>query len=101
MITIVASNSLFALAKNHKEDKIMTVKLTNIIKMSNQIADNIGLHLDSDQAVDKVVNHIQLFWAKSMKHDLITYYQNDGNLLNEISQQATIRLVEIERENAK
>lgn len=46
-----------------------------------------------EQAVKNVVNHIQLFWAKSMKEGLITYFQNDGKLLNEISKQAAAQLV--------
>ncbi|WOH36574.1 formate dehydrogenase subunit delta [Thalassotalea fonticola] len=64
--------------------------------MSNQISDNIGLHLSAEQAVDKVVNHIQLFWAQSMKNDLIAYYKNDGQLLNELSKLATIKLAEMQ-----
>ena len=91
-----SDKSNICITKNHKEDIIMTAKLTNIIKMSNQISDNIGLHLTPDKAVDKVVNHIQLFWAKSMKEDLITYFQSDGRLLNEISKQAAAQLINIQ-----
>ncbi len=70
----------------------MTTTLTSVIKMCNQISDNIGLHLTSEQAVHKVVNHLQLFWAKSMKGDLITYFQNDGKLLNETSKKAAAQI---------
>ena len=63
----------------------MTTKYDSIIKMCNQIADNVGTHLSIEEAADKTLNHIRLFWAKSMKEDLITYYKNDGELLNEIS----------------
>ena len=62
----------------------MTTKYDSIIKMSNQIADNIGMHLSTEQAADKVLNHIRLFWAKSMKEDLIFYYKSDGTLLNNV-----------------
>jgi formate dehydrogenase subunit delta len=63
----------------------MTAKQTSIIKMCNQISDNIGYQLTADQCADKVVNHLTLFWAKSMKEELIRYYQEDGQLLNETS----------------
>ena len=60
--------------------------------MCNQISDNIGHHLTPTQAADKVVNHLTLFWAKSMKTDLIKYYQNDGSGLNDISKLAVAKL---------
>ena len=63
----------------------MTTKYDSIIKMCNQIADNVGTNLSIEEAVNKTLNHIRLFWAKSMKEDLIIYYKNDGELLNKIS----------------
>ncbi|WNC71572.1 formate dehydrogenase subunit delta [Thalassotalea psychrophila] len=70
----------------------MTIRLNSIIKMCNQISDNIGHHLTPIQAADKVVNHLTLFWAKSMKAQLIQYYQNDGAELNDISKLAVEKL---------
>ncbi|MCW8864905.1 MAG: formate dehydrogenase subunit delta [Colwellia sp.] len=70
----------------------MDVKEASIIKMSNQIADNIGLHLPPEQAVLKVVEHIQLFWAASMKDTLIAYSKKEANQLNNIAQLASIQL---------
>jgi len=61
--------------------------------MSNQIADNIGMHLSTEQAADKVVNHIQLFWAKSMKNNLIKYFQEDGAQLGNITKRAVEKLM--------
>ncbi len=71
----------------------MTTKYHSIIKMSNQIADNIGMHLSTEQAADKVVNHIQLFWAKSMKNNLIKYFQEDGAQLGNITKRAVEKLM--------
>ncbi len=71
----------------------MTTKNDSIIKMSNQIADNIGLHLTTEQAADKVFNHIQLFWAKSMKNNLIAYYQEDGTRLGSTTKLAVEKLI--------
>ena len=71
----------------------MTAKYDSIVKMSNQIADNIGLHLSSEQAADKVCNHIRLFWAKSMKNNLIKYYQEDGERLGSTTKLAVEKLM--------
>jgi formate dehydrogenase subunit delta len=71
----------------------MTTKNDSIIKMSNQIADNIGLHLSTEDAADKVLNHIRLFWAKSMKNDLIKYYQEDGARLGDTTKRAVEKLI--------
>ena len=61
--------------------------------MSNQIADNIGLHLSTEQAADKVLNHIRLFWAKSMKNNLIKYYHEDGSQLSATAKLAVEKLI--------
>jgi len=71
----------------------MTANHDSIIKMSNQIADNIGMHLSNEQAADKVVNHIRLFWARSMKKNLIKYYQEDGARLGSITKLAVEKLM--------
>lgn len=64
------------------------------VRMINQIADNVGLNLAPEQAASKVVQHIHLYWAISMKNDLIAYYKNDGKLLNNVSQLAANQLAE-------
>jgi formate dehydrogenase subunit delta len=71
----------------------MTTKYDSIIKMCNQIASNVGGHLSTEQAADKTLNHIYLFWAKSMKENLVDYYRNDGELLNEISSLAIEKMI--------
>ena len=70
----------------------MATKLNSIIKMCNQISENIGYQLTPTQAAEKVENHITLFWAKSMKTELIKYYQNDGEALSDISKLAAKKL---------
>ena len=78
----------------------MDAQKTSVIKMINQISDNIGLHFTSEQAVDKVVEHIELFWARSMKNDLIAYNQDGGELLNTIAQLAAVKLTHIKSAGA-
>ncbi|WP_281560838.1 formate dehydrogenase subunit delta [Thalassomonas sp. RHCl1] len=69
-----------------------SAKVNNLIKMVNQIAANICFQSTEQEAVLKIVNHLQLFWAKSMKQDIIEYYQQGGEELSELSAQAVARL---------
>lgn len=62
--------------------------------MCNQITNNVGGHLSPEEAADKAYNHLMLFWAKSMKEDLVTYYKNDGALLSELSKLVAKRFSE-------
>ncbi len=66
-------------------------QLDQLIIMANQIADNN--HLDTDaESVEFIAMHIKKFWARSMKHELIEYAQNDGSQLNEFALKATLKL---------
>ncbi|KGJ95981.1 formate dehydrogenase subunit delta [Thalassotalea sp. ND16A] len=67
---------------------MLSLKLQNLIKMLNQIAANICLAGDEQQAAVEVAHHIVAFWAKSMKVDVIEYYQSDGEQLLPVSKQA-------------
>jgi len=69
-----------------------SAKINNLIKMVNQIAANICFQSSEQEAVVKIANHMQLFWAKSMKQDIIEYYRQDGEGLSELASQAVARL---------
>lgn len=71
-----------------------SAKVNNLIKMVNQIAANICFQATGQSAVLKITNHLQLFWAKSMKQDIIEYYQQDGDGLSELSGQAIALLAQ-------
>ena len=43
-------------------------EIDQLIKMANQIADNFSFHED---AVDRLADHLQRFWAPSMRKKLI------------------------------
>ncbi|SFC69130.1 formate dehydrogenase subunit delta [Pseudoalteromonas denitrificans] len=70
-----------------------SAKIDNLIKMANQISDNICHQSDDEETAKKVLNHIQLFWAKSMKLDIIAYYQTDGSELTNVAKLAIKQLV--------
>ena len=43
-------------------------EIDQLVKMANQIADNFSFHED---AVDRLADHLQRFWAPSMRQKLI------------------------------
>lgn len=51
-------------------------ELDQLVKMANQIADNFALHKN---AVDRLADHLQRFWAPSMRRDLIEFLESGGD----------------------
>ncbi len=69
-----------------------TNELSHLVKMANQIASNIGLGSTEDEAVDKVVNHISLFWARPMREKICANMQESANDLNPIATKALVQI---------
>jgi formate dehydrogenase subunit delta len=67
-------------------------ELGHLIKMANQIASNIGLGATEDEAVDKVVNHISLFWARPMREKICAHMQASADDLNPIATKALVQI---------
>jgi formate dehydrogenase subunit delta len=57
----------------------------NLVKMANQIADNFAYH---DDAVTRTVDHLQRFWAPSMRTRLAEITRDKGNGLNPVARAA-------------
>ena len=53
-------------------------KVDQLVKMANQIADNFGFHED---AVDRIADHLQRFWAPAMRRDLAACAANHPDRL--------------------
>ena len=51
-------------------------EIDQLVKMANQIADNFSFHED---AVDRLADHLQRFWAPSMRRKLIEFVDAGGN----------------------
>ncbi len=51
-------------------------EIDQLIKMANQIADNFSFHED---AVDRLADHLQRFWAPSMRKKLIEFLEAGGD----------------------
>ena len=45
----------------------------NLIKMANQIAQYFASQSDQQQAVLSVRNHLQMFWAPSMRKEVLAW----------------------------
>ena len=65
-----------------------SIELDHLIKMSNQIADNIAIGANDSTTASKVADHITRFWARPMKEQIIHYAASDGNRLNPIAKMA-------------
>lgn len=64
-------------------------EVEQLVKMANQIADNLGFHED---AVDRIADHIRRFWAPSMHRKLIDFDSEEGSGLKPVAREALKRL---------
>lgn len=67
-------------------------ELAHLIKMINQIADNIAVGESEDSASIQLAIHIKRFWARSMKEKIISYADNDGEKLQPVVRKALASL---------
>jgi len=67
-------------------------ELDHLIKMINQIADNIAIGDDEAATAPKVADHINRFWARPMKEKIIAYAASDGEQLNAVAKIAVLQL---------
>jgi formate dehydrogenase subunit delta len=66
-------------------------EIEQLIKMANQIADNLAFHED---AVERTADHMKRFWAPSMRQQLIAHGAEGGDGLNPAVRLALQRLAE-------
>lgn len=50
-------------------------EVEHLVKMANQIADNFSFH---DDTADRIADHLQRFWAPSMRRMLFEFNRQDG-----------------------
>ena len=51
-------------------------QVAQLVKMANQIADNFSFH---DDTTDRIADHLQRFWAPSMRRMLFEFNQQGGD----------------------
>ena len=66
-------------------------EVEQLVKMVNQIAENFSFH---DDAVDRITDHLQRFWAPSMQQKLIEFDRVEGADLKPAAREALKRLGE-------
>jgi len=64
-------------------------EIDQLVKMANQIAANFSFHED---AVTRVADHLQRFWAPSMRTELIGHIAAGGTGVDQTVLQAVRRL---------
>ncbi len=69
-----------------------SAELNNLIKMINQIADNIAIGDNDEVTAPKVATHVRNFWARHMKDKIIDYAARDGEELNKVAKIAVLEL---------
>ena len=62
-----------------------STELEHLIKMMNQIADNIMSEEGDDARARDVAVHVKKFWAPSMIKIIIEYAKVDGNNLQPVA----------------
>ena len=66
-------------------------EVERLVKMANQIADNLSFH---DDAVDRIADHLQRFWAPSMRQKLAAHAAAGGTGLKPDAVAALERLAD-------
>lgn len=64
-------------------------QIDHLVRMANQIAENFSFH---DDTVDRVADHLQRFWAPSMRRQLYDFHAAGGSGLQPSVQKALERL---------
>lgn len=67
-------------------------ELDHLIKMINQIAMNIAIGESDAPTAQKVADHLNRFWARPMKQQIIAYAANNGEKLSEVAKAAVLQL---------
>jgi formate dehydrogenase subunit delta len=60
-------------------------EIDRLVKMANQIAANFVLH---DDAAERVADHLQRFWAPSMRQKILEYDAAGGEGLDPLARAA-------------
>ena len=64
------------------------VELNHLIKMLNQIADNLAQGEEGDVVAERVADHVRRFWPPAMRKAVSAYGAEDGSSLTAVSLRA-------------
>jgi formate dehydrogenase subunit delta len=69
-----------------------STEIDHLVKMANQIADNLDHGEGDEEVAAKVSAHLKRFWAPSMREKIVEYAARDGNNLRPTTSRATALL---------
>lgn len=67
-------------------------QLEQLILMVNQIVENNTYHMSEDETIVKTSNHLETFWARSMKTMIIDYVNSGGGKLDRLAKKSIVHL---------
>lgn len=67
----------------------------HLITMANQIGDFFKAFPDQQQAKKDIAQHLQRFWAKSMREQIVAYIHQGGEALLPIVKAAIVEYIDI------
>ena len=68
------------------------MKVDKLVRMANQIAQNMEFGANNAKAAEGVADHLTRFWAPSMRAAIIDYYRQGGKGLTETAALAVAKL---------
>ena len=68
------------------------MQVEKLVRMANQIAANFDYGPDKQKAVAGVVDHLQRFWAPSMRNLISAHVEGGGSGLSDLAMAAVKRL---------
>lgn len=71
------------------------MQIEHLITMANQIGDFFKAFPDQAQAKKDIAQHLQRFWAKSMRDQIVAYVNQGGEALLPVVKAAIIEYIDI------
>jgi len=68
------------------------LQLNNLVKMLDQIIANNRHHGDDNTVADIAADHLQKFWARSMKQQIIAHAHDNPTALSALARAAILKL---------
>lgn len=75
--------------RNDGAETMANTELGRLLKMANDIANNLEFHAD---AADRIADHLNRFWAPRMRQALIDYADGNNEMLSDLLQKAVLKL---------
>lgn len=67
-------------------------QIKNLVSMLDQIANNNNYKKTDAETAKIVANHLQKFWARSMRDKMTQYYADGGPELSNVAKLAIVQL---------